>query len=82
MLWIFYESEDSPPGLKTREMLFEDAVANFDSYEYRVGCISKYGLDKVTNQQPAAILADVEITPGGFQGKVANAGGMCKNRFT
>ncbi|KAK6517715.1 hypothetical protein TWF506_004897 [Arthrobotrys conoides] len=78
----FYESEDSPPVLKRREMPFEDAVVSFDSYEFCVGCTSEYGLDRVMNQQPPAVLANPEITPEGrVRGKIANADEMRKNRF-
>ncbi|KAK6519469.1 hypothetical protein TWF281_003303 [Arthrobotrys megalospora] len=78
----FYESETSPPVLKTLEMPFTDAVTHLDTYEYCIGCISEYGLDRVMNQQPAAIIADVEHTSDGFfRGKIANADEMRANRF-
>ncbi|KAF3314269.1 hypothetical protein TWF173_004875 [Orbilia oligospora] len=76
-----YELEDLPPVLKTREMTFEDAVVSFDSYEFCVECISEYGLDRVMNQQPPAVLANAGLLLEAFEVKSLTLMKCAKNGF-
>ncbi|KAF3906446.1 hypothetical protein ABW20_dc0105755 [Dactylellina cionopaga] len=76
----FYESP-TEPILKTQVMPFTEAVQTVDAYDLCVQCISEHGLPKVMSQQPVAIIADVEFTSSGYQGKLATVDQIRENRF-